>query len=524
MEVRYERDSLDTTEFVTLPIKVTINNQQYSVQKWSLTGFYIEAQQVFDQEADIPVDLVLPFRTHETVLKAKCRLSAFNTGQCYFTFQNLPQANRKLMRDYYESSLHAIETTNVDYQLATPQTPEQVQSNNNTLVRRLAIYMVLFGVIGVLSWFLWREFSYVYSLRGTVMGDLVQYKSPDQNYIKWIFVKDGERVEEGTLLYELNHDIYDAKLAQLKKWQEKAINEVNAARNTVMEEDKRTVLYAQVAEKKLKMMLNQRQGLESQIETSWSMFERDRKLYGQLAIAKEVFEVSTGNYNQLKSSLKQLDDLIELQKIVIKESKNNRYVSSTDTISYGMNNNLGVTNVNTGQSLGIFDIKMTYPAALENLARKETFVEELGSQIVELEQCIKRCLVHSSSEGFVNHVNRRPGDWVTNSDYVLSVQVEDDTTYVACRFTTDDAKFIQYGMECKIISIPRGQTYMGRVVAIGHSGLSSSGALSADEETALDQLVVKFELPKESQLRGGEGVYVKVNRAWSLSGFMEKLR
>jgi hypothetical protein len=48
-------------------------------------------------------------------------------------------------------------------------------------------------------------------------------------------------------------------------------------------------------------------------------------------------------------------------------------------------------------------------------------------------------------------------------------------------------------MGCNIVSVPRGTVYQGRVMAIGHSGLNQSGAPSPDEETALDQLVVKFD-------------------------------
>src|SRR6516165_6354114 len=66
-----------------------------------------------------------------------------------------------------------------------PNNPPPINLYNQTggRTRRIVFYSLALALLLVVSWFLFREFSYVYSLRATVMGDLVNYKSPDMGHI-----------------------------------------------------------------------------------------------------------------------------------------------------------------------------------------------------------------------------------------------------------------------------------------------------------------------------------------------------
>src|SRR5262249_4300686 len=242
---------------------------------------------------------------------------------------------RKLMRDYFDSALTSIDPDpRADYSLVVPLTSKETGRLNGSLLRRLVFYLFVAAALGAAGFFVLREFSYVYSLRGTVMGDLVQYRSPDQGTIKKIHVKDGDRVAPGQMLYELNHEAYDRQLVQLRLWKQQAEGEVQAAQEAIDEEVTRAKLYTRAAESKLEMLEAQRTGLLAQVDTANGIFGREKKLYDAALVPKETFDIAQGNVGQLRAQLQQLDAQISLQNLVIEQSKQNRFLSTSDGVSF----------------------------------------------------------------------------------------------------------------------------------------------------------------------------------------------
>lgn len=560
MQVNYERDSLDTARTIDLPAFARIGERRHRVARWSFHGFYVvdddeetatagrlrphvagdangnghgngNRSRNGDAAAEVTaVDFVLPFATHEAVVKVACRADHAANGQRFYAFLDLQPPVRKLMRDYFDSALTSIDPDpQADYKLVGPLTAKETGRLNGALLRRLVFYVLVAAALGAAGFFVWREFSYVYSLRGTVMGDLVQYRSPDQGTIRRIFVKDGDRVVEGQPLYVLNHDSYDQQLAQLRIWKDQAEGEVKAAQEAIDEEATRAKLYTRAAQSKLEMLQFQRTGLLAQLETANGILGREKNLYDAALVPKETFDIAQGNAGQLSAQLQQIDAQISLQNLVIEQSKENRFLSTSDGVSFtGMGLStagLGSGAASGGSSLAIFDIKGNMPTLRTELAGRRTTVAQIGAQCAALEAAIARCEVKALGSGVVNHVNRRDGDSVVNADYVLSITADADSerTYVAARFTAEDARFIAYGMTCEIVSLTRNKTFVGKVDAID-SGLGQRGSLAPDEETMPDELVVKFELAPGVHLRGGESVFVKLRRGFTLAGLLEKFR
>lgn len=560
MQVNYQRDSLDTVRTIDLPAFARIGERRYRVARWSFHGFYVD---IDDEEAAaagrhrsrvaengnghgnghgngngngdaaadvIAVDFVLPFATHEAAVKVACRAASPENGQRHYAFLDLQPPVRKLMRDYFDSAMTSIDPDpQADYSLVVPLTSKETGRLNGSLLRRLVFYVFVAAALAGAGLFIWREFSYVYSLRGTVMGDLVQYRSPDQGSIRRICVKDGDRVVEGQLLYVVNHEGYDTQLAQLRLWKEQAEGEVKAAQDAIDEESTRAKLYTRAAQSKLEMLQAQRTGLLAQVDTANGILAREKNLYDAALVPKETFDIAQGNVGQLRAQLVQIDSQIALQNLVIEQSKENRFLSTSDGLSFtGMGLStagLGSGAASGGSSLAIFDIKGNMPALRSDLATRRTAVAQIGAQCSALEAAIARCEVKALGSGVVNHVNRREGDSVASADYVLSItaDADSDRTYVAARFTADDARFIAFGMTCEIVSLTRNKSYTGKVDAID-SGLGQRGSLAPDEQMAPDELVVKFELPAGVRLRGGESVFVKLHRGFTLAGLLEKFR
>src|SRR5262249_10455089 len=139
----------------------------------------------------------------------------------------MPASARKLIRDYAESFIEGVEEEPIliidpsqageKYDLVPRLTKDQSRKNDRKMIRRLFFYGILLLGISAVAWFAWRELSYVQALHGSVEGNLVLYRSPENGPLSRIHVKDGQDVDGGQLLYEVSDRFYVARLRQLEQ-------------------------------------------------------------------------------------------------------------------------------------------------------------------------------------------------------------------------------------------------------------------------------------------------------------------
>jgi len=392
--------------------------------------------------------------------------------------------------------------------------------------RRLVFYLLAFVLLIIVLWFLWREFSYIYSLRATVMGELANYKAPDAGHITKIYVKDGQKISKGDLLFGIETVFYEKKLHQLRKQASAAQSEIaQAEKSLAFEEDKRKA-FIEANERKLQQLQINKKAAQGQLDLSKTIYDRHNKLYEtSKAIALEEVQVRKTTFDQHLILRKQLEDQINLQEFMIDQAKKGRYLTVTNEFrnSDPATSIQGVGSFGYSASFGIMEIKDERPALLVSLAEKKTNLELINSQIADVEIWIDKCKVHSRVDGVVNHISRREGDYVTNNDYILSIELNGSEQYIAARFTTDDAKFLQHEETCKIIVPSSGVVTEGKVVSVGHSGLNAIGVVSVDDETALAETPVKIEFPQDVKVRTGQHVFVKVHRGWTFRTWLLRL-
>src|SRR5581483_8080212 len=131
--------------------------------------------------------------------------------------------------------------------------------------RRLVFYLLAFVLLIIVLWFLWREFSYIYSLRATVMGELANYKAPDAGHITKIYVKDGQKISKGDLLFGIETVFYEKKLHQLRKQASAAQSEIaQAEKSLAFEEDKRKA-FIEANERKLQQLQINKKAAQGQL-------------------------------------------------------------------------------------------------------------------------------------------------------------------------------------------------------------------------------------------------------------------
>jgi multidrug resistance efflux pump len=161
----------------------------------------------------------------------------------------------------------------------------------------------------------------------------------------------------------------------------------------------------------------------------------------------------------------------------------------------------------------------------QKLAQEEIAKERVVYEILQVENLIERCQVRSTVRGKVYHLNRSQGDYVREGDYVLTVApAQKGPVQIVAQFGLDDAEYLQLGEECALLFASHDGMGKGQVVAIGRSGLASTGVLSPDQETAVTKVPVKINLIVGPRgIQAGEGVFVKMPRHWSIRSFLKKL-
>jgi len=501
MAIIFEKDDLATIHYVDLPAKAVVEGRLYDVLKWSLHGFCLKGG-AFDLDSEVTLAFILPFPTHDCRLTILARITKVERENLHhFRFLDLTSYQRKLMRDYFECRIQGngfAKEPLAAYELVPPLPEKQKKKADRKLMRRAVFYGFVALALGLVACFVAREFQHVYSMHGTVMGSLVQYKSPDQGFIKSVKVKEGEEVQPGQVLYELNDHYYANKLAQLRQLKDKTTQEWKQALESIREEESRIKLFAEASRHRESVLKQEIAITENQLALSRLELERAQVLARTNASSVQDLQIRTKEMRQIELLLEKNKLDYAFQQLVTKEAEKGRYYSG-------------------------IDIRGNLPALRENAAKKETEIEQIKVQIVDLENSIAKTRVVSNATGKVHTLNRMGGDYVSTGDFVVAVQSGTPTT-IGARFTADDAKYLLSGTEVTIMIPAHNEVVRGKIVAIGHTGLTAVGVASPDQETALLDVPVKIELERPlTNVRVGEGVDIKVKRHWSMAAFLQKL-
>jgi multidrug resistance efflux pump len=500
MTITFERDDLATAREVQLPAMVVIKGKLHQVSSWSFEGFRIPASGFVPDEL-VALVFILPFPGHDRRLPLKGRLVRVQVGHCRFRFVGLTPSYRKMMRDYFECRLQANghpEESRASYDLVPNLPPQQRARTDRKLLRRAVFYGFMALVLAGIAAFIVREFRMVYSIHGTVIGSLVQYKSFDAGPLKAVHVKEGDSVAVGQVLCELD-DRYNArKLDQLRHVEDALGGELKQAEASVEEEKKRIDLFVQAAGHKEVSSRNDVANSEARCALARVEYERARVLSPTLAVADRELQLRRTQLRLAELALEQKRRDYQFQKVATAEAEQGRYFSG-------------------------FDVKANLPTLLENVARKRTEFEQVRAQIVDLENAISRTKIVARAPGRVHTLNRVAGDYVGSGEFVLAVEAGEPSC-VAARFMVDDAKYLHCGLAVKVIVHARNQVLGGRITAIGHAGLTTSGVVAPDQETVDTAVPIKITLDEPCpDLIVGEGVDVKIQRSWFLTPFLEKL-
>ena len=256
--MRYEENSMRKAHRVDIPIFIIIDNTQYRVIDWSLTGLSIKVVSAVDFiNAEEYASLLLLGMNEATVsLRLMLKVVNQSSDRVGFEYVNLSEKNRLLLRRYIELYLDG-KLDQVDNVLAIyeePDIPTVIQtplslndSERSSLERSfkrksLSSILLTFLLFSIIGGFLYYNFRYQLESIGIVDGNYKKIYPKKGGVIDAIYVKEGDVVKRSDILVDLDTKdlLYkievlksEKKAKQKQEIEDNKVNRANSRNNRI---------------------------------------------------------------------------------------------------------------------------------------------------------------------------------------------------------------------------------------------------------------------------------------------------
>ncbi len=488
---------------VKLPAKAKIQGVEYKVRDWSFEGFSVTGFPESDPQGHlyeagykVSVEFVLPFAAYNVNFNADAELRWRDKGEAGFDFTAIDSKTRNVMKEYVNAFVEGrldscedvicrprVETAVTSYE--TPLTPEEQERFGQKFKRHFGLYTLLGVILILLGVFLLYQHRYVFSTMALVRGNLVEVTSPVPGMIKNVNVKEGEKVSNGQLLFEVDdadlRNEADAARALLEKRKEV----YRKTLGVIDEEKKKQQLYLTAAEQKEKMVKNQLDAVGADLSQAKVESERAKVLFAHDAINRAEMEGRESKYLQLSSKYKESEEELRLARQVIADAREGRFFS-------GM------------------AIQGRAKELQRELADEDAMIKQTELLLQSTLDKLQKTKVESMRDGIANTYVRVKGDSVSAGDLVMTIEIPSQP-WVVARYKLDDAQLIRPGDKAELFFPSLNLHTLGRVQAIGHDSLTSKGTPSVDLETSEQEIPVKIVLDHVPQgIRTGIRAEVRI--------------
>jgi len=124
-----------------------------------------------------------------------------------------------------------------------------------------------------------------------------------------------------------------------------------------------------------------------------------------------------------------------------------------------------------------------------------SLITELELKREQLIDTLNYLRVFSETEGSVYAIKSSKGNYVGSSDEVIVLETE-ETSFVVCKLSQDEATKIQNGMAVKIYSSSTNETYAGHIQTIGNLSLNTESQVT--NEVSLKEVTIKIVFDEKS--------------------------
>ncbi len=191
-----------------------------------------------------------------------------------------------------------------------PDKPDPVNPGNKRRKGRWFVTFVIASIMGFVVISMWNEF-FRFQAYGQLEGTIVRLSSPATGNVLAIHVAEGELVEQGQLLVEMDVPELEFQRQQVHRQLQLAVSDLQVRLAELVSSDRQLRIEDIDRQVRYYQLLGQYHQSKSALENQLSRFETNKKLSTENAIAKSEFIETRTTFEGQKS---QLDDLTEALK------------------------------------------------------------------------------------------------------------------------------------------------------------------------------------------------------------------
>jgi membrane fusion protein (multidrug efflux system) len=498
-----EDKSLRKSHRISLPAKVNVGGELYSVLDWSLEGFRAGIDEgVLPEDWNGQVTFILPLQSMNVSFDAVARLRRQGTDDAGFSFDNLPNRSKALLSTYIKASIEGqlddiegmiarVEASVTPVRTDKPLTlSESRQFKRSFLGRTLLTLFLILLAAAVVGFIVFNNFSRARSTRAVISGGLIDTAPELPGVLTRVAVKEGATVRAGDLLFALDDGELTRKIEDVKH--KLAINkeELEYLYVLLQEESKSVGLYRKAAKHAVERFTSQLQGIEARIAVAQKEFGRAQELIRIGAISQSLWDERRKELLDLESRKGEVSSQLRLAEENVTSAKDGKYLTD-------------------GKTRGEM-------RELEARVRiQEAVLDQVRFQLSEAMAALEKTNVLSRADGVVYAVKRDPGTYLRAGESVMTVFVTDSTPWVLARFTFEEAERFAPGAEASVYIPALNAVCKGTVQAMGHHAMGTGGAVSQDKEISLTEMPVKIALQNPPKgLYPGMGAVVGIETPW----------
>lgn len=326
---KFENNSMRKSYRTTIPLQVIVEGHTYSAIDWSLTGLALP-----ELQTKLPVgkhiDATLVLSLHEAVISLPVKLLHEYTenGRSGFSFVDLSEKNRSVLRRFIEMAIEGsidrvddiiaiYEEPKIETPIQTPVTlqDEEVRTLTTSFRRTAGKYLLfalfVFTVVGILFFY---NLRYSYKGSGIVAGNDVKIYTSVNALVDKIYVHEGDQVQKGKPLVDLNDETIAYKLALLEVEKNRKIKLFNAEKEkTAAELAKRKDMIALLTQKVAKKRVyynNLKKDFNARLITKKALTEAENAyMEAKLQLQKLKMQSSDQSESSAKNFALEIEDI-----------------------------------------------------------------------------------------------------------------------------------------------------------------------------------------------------------------------
>ena len=466
MSITQEQNYQRKSHRITIPIIVSIDNENFNVKDWSTTGLKIEDRDSIlaskiKLKDEIEAKLILP--TGKSSVMLDLTITFVNLKHMGFEITDMLEKNRRVLRHYatlaIEGNGQKIEDLTSDLLMVNVQTPikeplaltkDESEMVNKAFKKKSLIYVVS----GVILFFLiiatiFYNYAVVYNSIGIITGNTQKYMAAQKGILKNVYVKKDSKIKKGKLLYNIDDED--------EKYLLKVENERLSSLKYKLLLNKK--VYAKEKKRINKLTANSYNVVKKPTIDEYTeqvkLYERSKKLYEKRLITMAHYNQATKKYLLFMQGYTNQNIAIKKDKLELENDK----LSIIKLNEYNINK----------------------------------AIERSKLKIENIKRILKSYFAIATEDGRVHSLKYKEGNFIDYGDNILIAEV-DKKPYVLVKILSKDALNINISQSC-IIYI-NGKKYKGFVSGIGYSVTDTNTNMTI--EISQNEVPIRIEFEDES--------------------------